>query len=237
MRLHQKNRNTLLIFLPFLTFLVTYFIVGFFVQSTSQPTPLVLGKNLQQAVSILSEKHLSLRLIREKIDATVQPGTIIDQIPKPGANIRPNQHVFVTIAAKPQPKLMPKIRGLRLDEAVNTCESVGISAVTVTVVSPLPEGLCVGQNPAPGNPIERSAATLFISGGQNKLAVMPDLIGLSYPELEKRMKGVDVRLAFSLPEDLTEPNSELFVSDQQPEAGAIVMARGGQTIQIELRRK
>jgi len=57
--------------------------------------PSTLGKNIQEAAGILSSNNLGMRILAEREDAILPEGMVLDQIPKPGRKIRPNQHVFV----------------------------------------------------------------------------------------------------------------------------------------------
>ena len=113
---------------PFGGFLVGYLMTGYLFHRAELPTPHVIGKPLYEAVQMLSNARLGLRLLAQREEPTLAEGTVLDQLPCPGQRTRPNQNVFVTISTK-QPQLQtPDWWGKRVKDVTSEIEQKGLVA-------------------------------------------------------------------------------------------------------------
>lgn len=236
--------------LPFIGFALGYIGAGFFVQNAQLPTPNVIGKPLHEGIQTLSNVRLGTRLLLQREEATLAEGTILEQLPRPGQQIRPNQNVFVTISTKRPQAQAPDWWGKRIKDVVDTVERSGLRCNVVTLPSTYPKGMCVAQAPTAGQPIIEKSMTMYASQGRAQLAVMPDFCGLSVAAFEQALAGKDVRAEFFHEKqdpahgELVEPIERqehtcqnCIIIDQQPVPGAIVDLDRTLDIQVNLRTR
>ena len=235
--------------LPFIGFALGYIGAGFFVQNAQLPTPNVIGKPLHEGVQALSNVRLGTRLLLQREEATLAEGTILEQLPRPGQQIRPNQNVFVTISTKRPQAQAPDWWGKRIKDVVDTVERSGLRCNVVALPSSYPKGMCVAQAPTAGQPIVEKSMTMYASQGRAQLAVMPDFRGLSVAAFEQALAGKDVRAEFfheipmgtdvpaegQVPQEHTCQNC--IIVDQQPVPGAIVDLDRTLDVQVNLRTR
>src|SRR5579872_3214934 len=86
--------------LPFLGFALGYQLLRSLYAPTVIKTPAIVGKSLQDAITLLSDHNLNARVLAEKEDTDLQPGTIISQSPSSGSLIKANQPVFIVLATQ-----------------------------------------------------------------------------------------------------------------------------------------
>ena len=94
---------------PFASFIFGYLLIALLHPQPIIKTPALIGKTLDQAILILSQANLNLRIVGQKEEAQLPEGTIISQTPAPGSSIKEHQALYVTIAKKPVPQAMPSL--------------------------------------------------------------------------------------------------------------------------------
>jgi serine/threonine-protein kinase len=167
--------NYFLWLLPFFSFLCGYYVLHIFLQKKSIKTPNIIGKSLQQGMMTLSEKGLSLRLLREQEDVDLPQGIVLDQIPKPKQKIRPSQNIFVTVSKKPKPVLTPDFLGSSQKDIVKNASKKSLQSKVFWVKSFYPADTCIAQYPQPGQILDDGKVTIYLSQGSENLFVVPDL--------------------------------------------------------------
>ena len=221
---------------PFFCFVVGYCLVYFFIQRKSVVTPDVVGKSLQECISILANDQLSVRLLRVREDSILPEGTIINQTPLPQQKIRLNQSIFVTVAKKPKPVLASNFVGDNHFDIIVKASKEGLSAQFLGIESDFPRNKCIAQTPVEGGEIVNKKMIFYISLGNSLLYVVPDFRGALFKTVEQYLKdsNVTVEVFGASSIDRTSFEDILKIVDQNPMAGSIVDLRKMLSIQFQV---
>lgn len=232
-----RSRLSSLWLLPFIGFVIGYVIAGYFVQKKDVPTPNVIGKSLAQSIQILSQERLGVRLLTQREEPTLPDSTVLDQLPRPGQHMRPNQTVFVTISTKQPPLETPDWWGKRIKDITPLLDKRGLQYNVVQLQSSYPQGMCIAQVPSAGQPLVVKTVTLFISLGSPALAVMPAFQELKVPDFEKLLEQKDIRVEYLHERRVDDQHrcDECVITGQQPVAGAMVATNKTIDLQVLLR--
>jgi len=235
----SRNSSRNIIFwslLPFVGCLAGYFLSGYFIQKAEIATPLLIGKSLLQAVEILSQDRLGVRLLMQKEDVSLPESTIIDQLPRPGQLIRLNQNVFVTTSTRQPPLAMPDWWGKRVKDLLPVCEKSGFEATVITLPSHYPQGMCIAQFPTAGQPMQGRRVRVYVSGGMLQLAIMPNYKGLTVAAFEKVLEHKDIRVEYlhAKAVEVGHQCTQCVINDQYPVAGSIVDTIKTINIQVQV---
>ncbi|MBM3892895.1 PASTA domain-containing protein [Candidatus Dependentiae bacterium] len=231
------SRLSSLWLLPFIGFVIGYVIAGYFVQKKDVATPNVIGKSLAQSIQILSQERLGVRLLTQREEPTLPESTVLDQLPRPGQHMRPNQTVFVTISTKQPPQETPDWWGKRIKDITPLLDKRGLQYNIIQLQSTYPQGMCIAQVPTAGQPLVVKTVTLFISLGSSALAVMPDFQGLTVAAFEKLLEQKDIRVEYLHEKRVDEQHrcDECVIIGQQPVVGAMVVTNKTIDLQMLLR--
>lgn len=236
-KVDAKRRVPAVVWLmPFASFIIGYFIIGYFFRKAAQQTPSVIGKSLHEAAQILSQNQLSMRLLQEREDASLAEGTIIDQLPRPTQKIRPNQSVFVTVAVRAQRQYMPQVWGKKHKEATKILEQQGFEVSEAFLSTDYPSGTCIAQFPAGGEPLKNNKVTVYYSDGPSHLCVMPNLRGVVLTDVEASLRECNVRAEIMHQNPIADNHTcvNCKIIDQEPVPGAIVNIAQGLNIQLKV---
>jgi len=213
---------TVLWTVPFACFIVGYAFCYFLVHKSEIIVPSTLGKNIQEAAGILSSKNLGMRILAEREDALLPEGLVLDQIPKPGRTIRPNQHVFVLVSKRNSNKIAPDLCNKKIGEISEWARKNKIDLKIINVSSPHPKETCFAQSPNPGCKVSRKKVIVYISGGRKTFHIMPKLVGLQLDETKSLLKSVNAEVDVVKSNAPAAEDSNGKILDQKPMAGSIV---------------
>ncbi len=221
--------------LPFFCFLATYFIAYWFLTPQHFLTPSLIGKPLQEALHILSDRNLNTRIITQKEDKDLASGTIISQIPEANRSIRAHQSIFLVISKQPKQKVAPNL----LQKSKETIEKMALDQEIKVkyhyLPSHYPENSTIGQIPSPNQPIVDNKATLYLSQGSgNKPVLLPSfkkkLINEVVTFLEENK--IKFNILHTKPIDPNHTCKSCIVIDQRPLAGSLIDLKKPLTIQL-----
>jgi len=104
--------------------------------------------------------------VRSRTVAGVRPGTILDQIPAPGARAERGEHVVLLVAVSARRAVMPNVAGVALGRAVALVRAAGLSAGTVLPAGAPAGAIVASQLPVAGRRVAAgTVATLFAGRG------------------------------------------------------------------------
>ncbi|MCX4810453.1 Stk1 family PASTA domain-containing Ser/Thr kinase [Streptomyces sp. NBC_01239] len=160
--------------------------------------PPLLSKSEAQAKDRLKEAGLDVKKVDHAYSDTVKRGTVISTDPEPGARIRDNDSVALTISDGPETVKVPDLTGLRLDKAQSRLKRDGLAAGMVTreFSDDVPKGSVISTSPDAGT--ERhagSAIALTVSKGS--AVDVPDVTGedLEDAKADLQEAGLTVKVA------------------------------------------
>ncbi len=169
--------------------------------SRSLPVPNVVGKLPADAVQIINDGGLRLGEVSEEPTDTALPGTVIEQVPPAGTEMKPGSRVSFVIAASPTDATVPEVTGRTEEEAARALARANLFPVRVVVYSPaVPAGSVASQVPtagadlAPGSPV----ALVISQGPAPSQMRVPRVIGLTEVDADKligawNLRGVSYR--------------------------------------------
>lgn len=218
-----KKKHVLWV-LPFCSFILGYYVLHLFLQKKALQVPNIIGKSLQQGITILSEKGLSLRLLREQEDADLPQGVVLDQIPKPQQKIRPSQNIFVTISKKPKPVLTPDFLGQHQSLIAKEVLKKSIQSKVFWLKSFYPANTCIVQYPQPHKILKGGKVLVYLSQGSEGLFVVPDLKHYAASDVLKKFDTENVQIDIFHIKKIEKGHTcvACHVVDQKPMPGSIV---------------
>jgi serine/threonine-protein kinase len=154
----------------------------------------------EDADSVCRSLALELIPIRERVEANLLPGSILDQFPDSGAVVKPGRRIEVVVGAKVERFAVPNLTGVSLREAEIIADSAGLSvdenSIRYQVSDEYPEGVVLGQSPRAGTlcyPGGRVMLTVSLGGAIQRI-VAPDLIGRRLDEVGLILAKYSLRL-------------------------------------------
>ena len=232
-----KNLNNFFWIFPFLSFILGYYLLHFFLKKNELNIPNVIGQSLQKGINIFSKKGLSIRLLREQEDSDLSEGIILDQIPKPKQKIRPDQHVFVTVSKKPKAILAPDLLGFDQKFVTKFVEKKGIQIKTFWQKSLYPIDSCIAQYPQSGKELVDREFIIYLSEGNEKFFIVPDLKNCKVSQLKEIIEKENIKLEiFHIKKEENNHTCEnCFVVDQKPMSGSIIDMSKTLHIQVQVK--
>ncbi|MER6632482.1 Stk1 family PASTA domain-containing Ser/Thr kinase [Streptomyces sp. NPDC000987] len=160
--------------------------------------PAVLAKTQTQATQQLQRAGLDLGKVRHAYSDTVKRGTVISSDPAPGARVRDNASVSLTISDGPEMVRVPDLQGDRLDRAKARLKADGLEPgmVTSAFSDALPKGFVISTDPEAGSSRHAgSAIALTVSKGSP--VDVPDVTGedLAKAKADLAAAGLKVKVA------------------------------------------
>ncbi|MCL6673440.1 Stk1 family PASTA domain-containing Ser/Thr kinase [Streptomyces panaciradicis] len=160
--------------------------------------PPVLAKTRTQAEKKLSDAGLDLGTVKHAYSDTVARGTVISSDPEPGARVRDNASVSITLSDGPETVKVPDVQGRTLAEARAQLKRGGLEAGMVTreFSDSVQRGSVISTDPASG--VRRhagSAVALTVSKGSP--VDVPDVTGedLQSARSDLEEAGLTVKVA------------------------------------------
>ncbi|MBT3456283.1 PASTA domain-containing protein [bacterium] len=223
-------------FLPFAFFIIGYFSIGFLYRHNEFQIPCIVGKNIHQATSILSSQNLNVRIIKDKEDSALEPGTVLSQEPRCSSRIKPNQTVFVTVSKAPALIPAPDILGKDYKDTLKHLKRQNIRNKTYAFESDQPKDTCVGQIPEKNELLPEKKIIIYKSKGTAKPAIFPDFRGKNIQNIIEIFKehGIDPEILHNY--SISEEHScqHCKVTHQRPLPGTLVQLESGINVQLQV---
>ena len=215
---------------------VMYFIRSF-LHTNSIPTPALVGSDIYQAVTTLSNHNLNARILREKEDPDLPDGTIISQNPPTGQSIKPRQSVFLVVAKQPAIVAAPQCVNRPIGEIRSQLKKLNLKCRIFTMNSAYPKNTCFAQIPAYGQPIEGKTITLYVSSGHKKSVIWPNLVGRPVDEVTTFLQRHDIapQITHYPPEKPNHTCNNCIITDQRPLAGSLLVMDESHPPHVQLR--
>lgn len=207
--------------------------------------PDLKGLSLDEARSILGSRELSALVIDSVYSDELPKGSIVEQDPASGSEVKPDRKVYLVLNAS-QPKMidMPRLVDLSKRQAISVLEIIGLK-VKEMQYRPDPCVDCVIAQLYKGKPIaadERirrgESITLVLgSGDKGERVPIPDLVGLTNAEVQMvlNMASLNLGVLVECEGCNTAADSTLArVRRQSPSANANDRIALGSTIDIWL---
>jgi len=144
--------------------------------------PELVGLTLDQATASLQQLDLVVQQGAPVFDETVPAGTVISwMVPdqpglKAGGTVTPKTTVQVVLSAGPQPRVVPDLTGMTVDQATATLDPLGLvlAQLEPQFSDSVAAGLIASQDLPKGSSVDRGAVvSVVVSKGQDLVSVPP----------------------------------------------------------------
>lgn len=202
---------------------------------------------IEEARIIAQAEGLNISVIDSTFSSKVPLGTIVEQIPKPGAKVKKDRNIYLIQNARiRRPVILPNLIDLSVRQAEATLKTLGLT-VQETIYKPsmykniILEVQHQGQTIDPGQQLqEGNALTLIVGKGQGTAKVpVPQLIGKTEADAVSWIRAS--QLTIGIIQHDTEPTPEnknqYIVFQQTPESGTIVVEGTEVSIQLSLNKE
>ena len=175
-----------------------------------RPLPDLVGLTLEQATSSLQQLGLVLQQADPVFDETIPLGIVISwMVPeqpglKAGDTVTPNTTVRVVLSAGPQPRTVPNLTGMTIEDATATIQPLGLvlAQLPQEFSSSIANGLIARQDLPTGTTVDRGAViSVAVSKGPDLVSV-PPLGGLTLQQTKDTLAaaGLVVGTVSGVPE-------------------------------------
>lgn len=164
---------------------------------------------LEQVKRHLKTKDLRYTILDSTYIRGKLPETVIEQDPVPGANVKENRRIYLTINSKTPPIVeIPNIIQASLRHAEKQLQSVGLEVGELEYVPYKYKNLVLkiklnGSEIEPGTKVEKgSHITLVLGNGLGNTRIpVPTLVGLSYLEARIAIQGMSLTVGAVVRDD------------------------------------
>jgi beta-lactam-binding protein with PASTA domain len=203
-----------------LILLVAAAVVAALLLHTSEVTvPSVTGESQTAAVLRLQRAGLTPALAQAS-SATVPSGTVASQSPRAGSEVKHGSRVSVVVSSGPESLPMPKVVGLRSEQALAKLRAAGLQPSTQSQPSAkVPAGTVISTVPSAGTDLQRgSGVVVVLSSGPQQVSV-PELTGETQAEAKAALDAAGLKLGTLTHQTATAGQSAGTVLSQSPAAG------------------
>jgi len=224
--------------LPFASFIAGYALLSNVYHSKKIETPTLIGKPLNEAVSLASAHGLNVRMLEQREDPELPDDTIIQQNPSPQTISKSNQTIFCVISKKPT-ITAPHLISRQYDSILNELKSSSIHPHCFFLESAYPKNFCFAQSPHAQTPLEQKSMILYISSGQRKPVIFPDLKHKTVEDVIEFLKPYNITptITHSPVIENHTCSSDCVITDQRPLPGSIVNVDAEKPLYVQLQVK
>lgn len=160
--------------------------------------PPLLAKTEAQAEDRLSDAGLEVGQVKHAYSDTVKRGTVISTDPEPGARIRHNDSVTLTVSDGPETVKVPDVAGQRLEKARDLLKDGGLEPGMVTreFSEDVRRGLVISSDPGTDT-TTRAGTAIALTVSKGAPVDIPDVTGSDPADAREQLQeaGLRVRVA------------------------------------------
>ncbi|HBY05625.1 MAG: Serine/threonine protein kinase with PASTA sensor(S) [candidate division TM6 bacterium GW2011_GWE2_42_60] len=220
--------KTGLLLVPFVFFLVGFYGASLLVRQSPFPAPSLVGLPVVDAIAVLSERELNVRIRAQQERADLIPGTVIEQTPRPGQQVKPHQSVFLVVVRQPKKATMPSFMGSTVAEAQQRAEEIRLKVKVWRIADIAPRDTVIAQWPHPGKELEGRQAVLYVSTGSKAFVrIVPDFRGMGLKEVVNYLAQDGIKTV------QTVTGAGTFITAQKPLPGSLVDLSKPLSVQLQ----
>lgn len=174
------------------------------IHASVEEVPNLAGMTLDEAAQAARKAGLNLTLENRFYSVTVPSGHVLSQSPAPGTKVRSDWYIRVTESTGPQKVAIPDTVGKNARDAAMQIRRAQLDLGTVAhLPAPGESELVLAQTPPPNaEGVDKPQVSVLLSTPEasgDDGYVMPNLVGLSLREAQKRMSSAGLRVAAIAP--------------------------------------
>lgn len=163
----------------------------------SNPVPNFTGMLPVEAQNIARQQNIKVEIVDSLYLDDAAPGTVVDQIPRPGHGVKLNRTIFLTInASNPETVTLPKLTDISFRQAQVLIENSGLQMGNMSYRPSEYDNLVLGVQVNsidinPGKILPKGTKVDLIVGKQmgNQTISLPDLVGLTVDQAQATLNG------------------------------------------------
>ena len=223
--------------LPFGSFLGGYLLMQHLMHIDTIKTPALVGKTIEQALGIISEHNLNVRLLAQKEEPDLPIGTILNQTPSAGQKIKPHQSIFLVVSTHPPVNSAPDVINISIDDITNLLADTNIRIRIYHLPSSYPCNHCFAQSPAPHEPLEHSQLLLYISAGNAKPIIWPNFTDKKVNTVTEFLDAhhIQSQIVHTTPHKQPHTCTTCQITEQRPLAGTLITLDDTKPLSVQLR--
>lgn len=199
------------------------------------PTPSLVGTQLHDAFTVLSQHNLYPRILREKEDSDIPAGTILSQTPAPATRIKPQQSVFLVIS-KPAPlPRAPNCINASKKSILTQAQARNIRTKLYSLPSIYPVDHCFAQYPSANQVVTDNTMIVYLSAGNKKPVLLPNFKQLTVAQAREHVlnQPISIQPTHTSPTPYHDCSSCIIV-DQRPLAGSLITLDDAKPLQLNV---
>jgi hypothetical protein len=222
----KSFRNTLLLAIGSVitVVLIAFFSLSFYTNhGEGVPVPKLKGLTKQQAIDVLEKEGFEYQ-IDEIYVADAPPGTIVEQDPDAGTNVKRNRKIYLTMVNEKAPPVnLPDIDQMPYIQAVATLQNSGLKVGDTTYRSDIAlnvvlETQLAGQILKAGTKIPKGSRIDLVLGdgvGASEQEI-PDLINQDLDAARFSLRGLNLSLGSITYQGAITDSANLIIVSQSP---------------------
>lgn len=171
----MKKFSFLLYFVPFISFLITLSVLIFVFPTKKVTVPNVITLKAHEGIQKISNIGLNSKILKTKLDNLLEEGTIVEQYPQAGSNVKTNQSIYLTIVINDKLNIVPDLYNKNVEEIKNILETKNIKYKIYEINNVGIKNSCIAQSIKPNSKITNETLNIFITSGEENLKLMPNL--------------------------------------------------------------
>jgi len=160
--------------------------------------PDLQGLTLEEAKSILKDRGLGLRIIREEYNLHRLAGTVISQMPEPESRVKKGRRIKVILSKGGEKATVPELIGMTFRQAELALEAHGLEIGEPVYISTdtLPAGEVITSFPSAGTTVPLGMEIRVLVNIRDTLEVVevPKFKGENIKEVSSRIKELGLKL-------------------------------------------
>ncbi|MCL1868235.1 MAG: PASTA domain-containing protein [Paludibacter sp.] len=210
---------------------ITLFVISKYTRhNVVEIVPDVHGMSIQDAVKTLKNNNLHIEIIDSMFVKNKPLGSVLEQTPVPGSQIKPERPVYIVINSVLVRKIpLPDILETSYRQATASLQSVGMSVQQIEYIDSEYKDLVLsikyrGDEIRPGTRIPDGSAVILVVGRglSNLQSGVPYVKGMTLAQASDVLKAAGFVLGASEIDPHAHGNtSEFFIYRQRPAAGRI----------------
>ena len=202
------------------------------------------GFYIDDVDSLLKEHSLRYVVIDSIFNKEKEPGSIIDQDPKPGIHVKENRRIYLTIIAKKRKQIvMPYLIDLTHRSAIAKLKGLGLVVGDLNYVPNLAKNAVIKQKVG-GEEVDAgehipigTKVDLVLGNGLSEVQVeLPFLEGLTYEDAELVLQLSSLNIGLAVFDASVTDSSKAVVYRQRPVAREGSLIKLGRPVDIFLRQ-
>ncbi|WP_405888194.1 Stk1 family PASTA domain-containing Ser/Thr kinase [Streptomyces sp. NBC_01136] len=233
----KSNTSTILLVIAGVLVLVGAILIGKWAfpggaTNKSFAAPNFIGQTLGDAKKMMVNSDLKLGSITKKPCENQKTGSVCDQDPKAGVDVKKNDTVNLVVSTGAPKVAVPDVTGLTFEKAKSQLTDKGFKVEQKTEESDRTPGVVTAQDPVGSTEHEKGSTITLTVAKAPETTTVPELTGQTCDAAKQQLQGKNLTPGDCTQVDTNDPNLVNKVVQTSPPANSVV--KQGQTIQIQI---